>query len=96
MTEATSGNDATGTNRFGETFTNSIPTPIQATNSCSWRPWTGTYTHQVDGRTATVVFGANDLGQPVGSESSCVAGAGYFVTYTTNSKTYTKFVEYWF
>jgi hypothetical protein len=97
MTEASGNIDATGTNRYGETFTNSITNPIQAANNpgCLWKPWTGTYQHNVSNRTATIVFGTDNNGSPIGTEGSCTAGEGYFVTYQANNKTYTKFFAYW-
>lgn len=95
--EATGGVTEQGTNRFGDAFTNTIIDTISATNNCSWRPYQGTWQHQVNGRTATVVFGTNTLGTHVGTPTYCGSYGvyGYYITYTNGTNTYYKFVSYW-
>jgi hypothetical protein len=87
----------TGTNRFGDQFINTISSPIMGNSGCLWRPYTGTWTHQVSTRTATVQFGSNLSGQIVGSATTCPASLdyGYYITYTNGSTTLYKFVPYW-
>lgn len=97
--EASGNVESKGTNRFGDNFTNTIQTPIQASNisSCLWKPYVGTYIHQISNRTATVNFGVTINDQPAGAtENSCANVAdGYFITYQHNGRTLTRFVEYW-
>lgn len=90
----------TGTNRFGETFTNSVTNTIIANNSCTtspFRPYTGTWEHQISNRTATVQFGTNALGSPVGTATYCGTYGlyGYYITYTNGSRTLNLFLSYW-
>ena len=93
--EAAGGVDVTGTNRFGNTFTNTIVQPIAANNNagCYWKPYTGKITHSVSSRTATVLFGTDASGNQIGSPTTC--GDGYYITYTNNNRTVYKFVGYW-
>jgi len=86
-----------GTNRFGDQFTNTITSPISANNNCAWRPYTGTWVHQISPRKATVQFGSNALGAQVGSATTCPLSIdyGYYITYTNGTTTLYKFVPYW-
>ncbi len=88
--------DITGTNRFGETFVNSIPITIAANNYnllCWWMPYQGQYIHQTGSRTTTVTFGTDSHGNAMGSPTEC--SDGYYITYTENGQTVSKFVRYW-
>ncbi len=87
--------DATGTNRYGNTFTNTIVTPIMANNnlSCTWKPYQGETQHVVNNRTTTVVFGTNLLGTQIGNATTC--GDGYYITYSNGIRTLHRFVAYW-
>jgi len=90
----------TGTNRFGDQFTNSITSPIMANNSsCElWRPYTGTWTHAVASRSATIKFGTNSTGQQIGTASYCPpigTSYGFFINYTNGNTMLTRFVSYW-
>lgn len=89
----------TGTNRFGDAFTNSITSPIIATNlSCEiWRPYTGTWTHVIGGNTLNVQFGTNNTGTQVGTPTYCgtLGDYGYYITLTRGTGTRTRFVSYW-
>ena len=93
--EASGNVDATGTNSQGNTFTNSIPTPIQSENKpgCVWKPYAGQYIHQVNNKTVTTLFGTNASGQSMGSAGTCADG--YYITYQVGNRTKTKFVAYW-
>jgi hypothetical protein len=86
-----------GTNRYGESFQDVIASPIQATNNpgCLWKPWTGTWQHNIDNKTTTIQFGTDINGNQIGSEGTCASGDGYFITYSNGKRTLTKFVEYW-
>lgn len=87
----------TGTNRFGDQFTNAITSPIIANNNCSWRPYTGQWEHQISTRSATVLFGTDPSGVQIGTPTYCGSylAYGYFITYTNGSTTRTRFVSYW-
>ncbi|HWB62073.1 MAG TPA: hypothetical protein VG603_01090, partial [Chitinophagales bacterium] len=95
--EASGNVSASGTNRYGEAFTNAITTPIQATNNpgCLWKPYVGTFIHKIANRTVTVDFGVDSGDNQVGSADNCAANDGFFVTYTRANRTRTRFVEYW-
>lgn len=96
-TQAVNGVSMSGTNRYGENFEDILSSPIQATNNtgCLWKPWTGTWDHMIGNRTATIQFGTDINGNPVGTEGNCVNGEGYFITYSNGKRTLTRFVEYW-
>ena len=90
----------TGTNRFGESFTNTISSPIIADNTtCEiWRPYTGTWTHVVGSNSLNVVFGTNNTGTQVGTPTYCpsiIGDYGYYITLTRGSGTRNRFVQYW-
>jgi len=89
----------TGTNRFGESFTNSITSPIMADNTtCEiWRPYTGEWTHAVGSNSLNVLFGTNSTGTQVGTPTYCgtLGDYGYYITLTRGSGTRTRFVSYW-
>ena len=86
--------DAWGTNRNGESFYNQILTPIVFNNSCGnyRQPNSGEVKHVVSNRTLDVLLGVDQSGTAV-SSTSCPYG--YKVTYTQNSHTYTRIVQYW-
>jgi hypothetical protein len=91
-----------GTNRFGDAFTNTFIDTVSANNNTceKWRPYTGTWQHQVSTRTATVAFGTNPSGIHIGTPSYCatlgnLATYGYYITYTNGSRTLNRFVSYW-
>lgn len=90
-----SGVTESGYNRYGVAFTNTISATIAANNLCNWRPYVGQWVHSIDGRTATVLFGTNASGEQIGSASTCVAGLGYYITYTNGTTTRYRFVPYW-
>lgn len=86
-----------GTNRFGESFTNKFISPVTANSTCLFRPYTGTWEHQVSTRSATVLFGTNPSGTQIGTPTYCGSFGtyGYYITYTNGSITRYKFVSYW-
>lgn len=99
--ENTGSEDSWGTNRYGESFNTQISTPIQADNAsfaCAWRPYAGKYVYNVPSRnaTASVLFGTNNGGTPVGSPTACTA-TGYYFTYTlsTYGFNYNLYLPYW-
>ena len=93
--EAAGNVSETGTNRYGQSFTNIIMDTISANNnaSCTWKPYIGKWEHQVGTRSATVVFGTNAGGTQIGTPTTC--GLGYYITYTDGSRTLQRFVAYW-
>jgi hypothetical protein len=95
--ENTGGVSESGTNRFGDAFSNTFVTTVTGNSTCLFRPYTGTWQHKVSTRTATVVFGTNALGTPVGTPSYCGAFGlyGFYITYTNGSRTLYKFISYW-
>lgn len=103
--EATDGIDVSGTNRYGETFTDKITTPIQADNQhCDnlirWRPYAGATLHSIKNRTVSILYGTDANGTSVGTSTYCPAlsdSYGYYITYsnTKTNVTLHKFVSYW-
>ncbi len=86
-----------GTNRFGDAFTNTITTPITADNTCLWRPYAGEVTHQIGSATGTITYGTDPSGNHVGTPSYCGSYGtyGFYITYTNGSVNRTRFVSYW-
>lgn len=85
-----------GTNRYGTVFTNTINDSISSNNvnlSCVWLPYKGETTYKVGNRVATILYGTDASGNPLGSPTVC--GDGYYITYTSGSHTHYKFVGYW-
>jgi hypothetical protein len=62
-----------GTNRFGNTFTSAITTPLVVRQDCNFRLVSGQIKHSVPLFTATATFGLNESGNP----TSCPAGRYY-------------------
>ena len=95
--EAAGNVDVTGTNRFGNTFTNVIADTIAANNysaGCYWKPYEGKTIHSVNNRTVTVLYGTDASGNQANNPTQCAAGL--FITYTkANGNTATRFVSYW-
>jgi len=87
----------TGTNRYGESFTNKITSPIEACNQgCAWRPHTGQWEHDIAGRSAVVAFGDNASGVHIGTPTTpCGTNYGYYITYSNGTNTWPRFVSYW-
>jgi hypothetical protein len=92
--------DTWGTNRYGEQFTTNIATAISANNAnalCYWRPFQGKYVYNVPNRnaTASILFGTNSSGAPVGTSTTCAPG--YYLTYTLSTYNYTLnlYLPYW-
>ena len=64
-----------GTTRFGSPYQTVIAGAVKANTHCKlWKPTAGEVVHQVGNFTATIKFGLNALGNPVGL-GDC---AGYF------------------
>ncbi len=95
--EATGNVTETGTNRFGDAFTNTIISPVTANNNCMWRPYTGKWEHQILTRMATVTFGTDPSGTQVGTPTYCGSYGtyGFYINYTNGTITRNKFVSYW-
>ena len=85
----------TGTNRFGDQFTNSITSPIMANNNCAYRPYTGEFHHQLASRMSTVLFGTDPSGVQQNSATNCGSFGtyGYYITYTNSNATRHRFVS---
>ncbi len=90
--------DATGTNRRGDTFTNSIPTAITSSSTSTacgnnWmrKPTSGNFKHEVGNRSLDIVYGVDANGSPV--TSGCPYG--YQITFTRAGHQKTKVVQYW-
>jgi hypothetical protein len=93
-----SGNVAeTGSNRFGDAFSNTFLSPVTANSNCLFRPYTGEWEHQISNRTATLKFGTNPLGTSIGTPTYCGSYGlyGYYITYTNGTITLNRFVSYW-
>jgi hypothetical protein len=90
-------NTETGTNRFGDAFTNSIPSPIIGNSNCAFRPYTGEFEHQISTRMTTVQFGTNPTGTPQNNAAYCGSYGtyGYYITYNNGDVTRYRFVSYW-
>jgi hypothetical protein len=89
-----------GTNRFGEAFTNSITQTISADNNDGYRPYTGTFIHQIGTATGTVTFGTSSSGTQEGTAATTAlsfpfGSYGYYITYVNGSATRSRFVSYW-
>jgi hypothetical protein len=91
------GIDVTGTNRYGNAFTNAILTPISSDNNvgCLYKPYQGKTQHVVGGRTTTVTYGTNLTGTQDGSATVC--GSGFYISYVNanNGHSASRFVPYW-
>jgi len=107
--EASSGVECTGVNRFGQVFTSNIDTTIQAdTYKCPlasgplMEPYAGVVSHNVAGLVNTIAYGTNIQDTHTGTDQSCPSGGssgnyGYFITYiepTTNYIGYTFWAYY--
>lgn len=64
-----------GTNRFGNTFTTAITSPLIFKQDCSFRLTTGVVTHTTTHFNATVTFGLNAAGNP----TSCPGAGNYYL-----------------
>ena len=97
FTTAAGGIDVTGTNRYGNAFTNAILTPIASNNNvlCPFKPYQGQTQHVVNGRTTTVTYGTNASGSADGSPTVCASG--FYISYVNanNGHSATRFVPYW-
>ena len=96
-TQATNNIDVQGTNRFGNTFTNTVVAPIASNGdhlSCYFLPYQGELQHQVGSRTATITFGTNSTGTPNGSPTVC--GGGFYIAYqnASNGVSANRYVPY--
>lgn len=83
-----------GTNRYGNTFTAQITSPLVVTSSCSWQVTTGTYVLTNNAGVLTVAFGLDSAGQPTGCP---IAGSFYYfqlVWAGSGGKTYTYILPY--
>jgi hypothetical protein len=82
----TGGVAASGTNRFGNTFTSTIATPIVSNNynlSCIYEPYQGVVQHAVGNRTATITYGTNSSGGAQGTPTVC--GSGFYIQYENSN-----------
>jgi hypothetical protein len=95
--EASGNVSETGTNRFGDAFTNTILSPITANSNCAFRPYTGEFQHQISTRMATVLFGTNPGGVQQNDPNYCGSYGtyGFYITYTNGTRTLNRFVSYW-
>jgi hypothetical protein len=95
--EASGNVSETGTNRFGETFTNTIISPVSANSNCAYRPYTGEIQHQVNNKTVTVLFGTNPSGTALNDPAYCGSYGtyGFYITYSNGTRTIPRFVSYW-
>jgi hypothetical protein len=96
--EAANNVDATGTNRRGDTFTNTILSPITSSSSSTtcgnnWmkKPVSGEFRHEVGNRSLDVLYGVDSNGSPV--TSGCPYG--YQITFTRAGHQRTRVVQYW-
>lgn len=90
--------DASGTNRRGDTFSNSILQPITVSSTSTacgnnWmrKPVSGEFKHEVANRSLDIVYGVDSYGNAV--TSGCPYG--YQITFTKNGHVRTKVVQYW-
>lgn len=101
ITESSSPNSAdvteTGEDRYGTLFTNSITSAIIGNNNCDWRPYTGTYTHQMPGQVTSLQYGTDTYGNQVGTPAHCgsYGDYGFNITYINASLRIYRFVSYW-
>ena len=101
ITESSSPNSAnvteTGEDRYGTLFTNSITSAIIGNNNCNWRPYTGTYTHQMPGQVTSLQYGTDTYGNQVGTVGHCgsYGDYGFNITYINASLRIYRFVSYW-
>jgi hypothetical protein len=86
-----------GNNRFGEAFTNSITSPVAANSNCAYRPYTGTWEHQIGTVMVTVQFGTDPSGNPQNNPTYCgsYGSYGFYITYTNGTRVIPRFVSYW-
>jgi hypothetical protein len=88
--------ELSGMNRYGQSFTETILTAIEANNNarCLYKPYAGETQYITSNRTTTVVYGTNPEGVRIGSSRVC--GDGYYITYVGERGTTThRFVSYW-
>ncbi len=84
----------TGVNRYGNSFTTSIISPLISDNTCFYFPYTGVEQHVVNNRTTTITYGTNSSGTQVGTAIYCAPG--FYIQYhnANNGNSENLFVQY--
>ena len=83
-----------GTNRFGNSFTAQITTPIVVASTCSWQANSGVYVLTNNAGVLTLTFGLNSTGQPTGCPVSPSVYYFQLVWAGAGGKTYTFVLPY--
>jgi hypothetical protein len=89
--------EAWGKTNAGDYFTNAIIDSIKGNNystSCLWRPYTGEEILKISNRSADILFGVDNNGNPVGNSTTCPYG--YKITYSKGQKILTETIGYIF
>lgn len=105
-TESLTGVECSGTNRYSQSFTNTIDTTLQTdtyvcpgASAALMEPYKGMISQTINGLTATIGYGYNEGGVYVGNYQSCPSALtyGYFITfvYTTTNQTGYVFWPYY-
>ncbi|HEV2479188.1 MAG TPA: hypothetical protein VGS79_05980 [Puia sp.] len=83
-----------GTNRFGNSFTAQITTPIVVASSCSWQASAGVYVLTNNAGVLTLTFGLNSAGQATGCPISPSVYYFQLVWAGSGGKTYSITLPY--
>lgn len=83
-----------GTNRYGNSFTAQIATPIVVSSSCSWQASAGVYVLTNNAGVLTLTFGLNSAGQATGCPVSPSVYYFQLVWAGSGGKTYTFVLPY--